>query len=190
MKTLVIVDYQFDFYDPAGTLHVEHGEDFAERIAAIMPQYDNIVFTLDWHPVGHCSFKENGGLWPEHCVQYTPGAGIHPLLVKTAVEEGKNITIYRKGFAVDFEEYGAFVELVDPTQERYTTGTAPREYFDASEQIDVCGLAAGYCVDQTVLNLLAAGYGPKVAIIADCTGKLCTEEDFQSFITEHAIRLV
>lgn len=190
MKTLVVVDYQFDFYDPAGTLHVERGEEFGERIAAVMPEYDNIVFTLDWHPADHCSFVENGGPWPEHCVQYTPGAGIAPLLVKTAVKLGKNVTLYKKGYVASFEEYGAFAELTDAEQQRCIEGTAPKEYFEASEEIDVCGLAAGFCVDNTVLNLIAAGYGPKVAILADCTGKLCSEEAFQTFVAEHDIRVI
>lgn len=190
MKTLVVVDYQFDFYDPAGTLHVEHGETFGERIAAVMPEYDHIVFTLDWHPVDHCSFVNNGGPWPEHCMQYTPGAGIAPLLLKRAAALGKNVTFYKKGYCADSEEYGAFAELTDPTQVRCTEGTAPRDYFEASDEIHVCGLAAGFCVDHTVLNLIAAGYGPKVAILADCTGKLCTEEAFRTFVSDHHIRVI
>lgn len=190
MKTLVIVDYQFDFYDPAGTLHVEHGEDIVDCIAAAMPAYDNIVFTLDWHPYNHCSFVQQGGPWPEHCVQYTPGAGIHPLLIKTAITTGKNITIYRKAFYPDFEEYGGFIECVDPTQQRYTTGTPPKDFFDISDEIAVCGLAAGYCVDETVLNLIRAGYGPKVVLLSDGIGKLCTEEQFQSFITANGLRVI
>ena len=189
MKTLVIVDYQFDFYDPAGSLHVEHGEEFMERIAALMPAYDNIVFTFDWHPANHCSFTENGGPWPVHCVQYTVGAGIAPQLVTTAAALGKNVTFYKKAYSPDMEEYGAFAELTDASQQRLFEGNEPRAYFDASDVIDVCGLAAGYCVNETVLNLIAGGYGPKVSILADCTGKLCTEEAFDSFVKEHGIRV-
>ena len=37
-----------------------------------------VVYTQDWHPADHTSFKEQGGIWPVHCVQGTEGAAFHP----------------------------------------------------------------------------------------------------------------
>lgn len=75
-RLLVVVDVQRDFFDPAGSLYVSGSEALPEKIAAIAPEYDAVVFTLDWHPGDHCSFKDLGGIWPSHCVAYTQGAGL------------------------------------------------------------------------------------------------------------------
>ena len=75
-KILVVVDVQKDFYHPEGALYVKGGEVLPERIAKVIPQFDDVVFTLDWHPYNHCSFKENGGIWPKHCVAHSEGSSL------------------------------------------------------------------------------------------------------------------
>lgn len=187
MKTLIIVDYQYDFYHPLGGLYVAGGETLEDKIAAIMPQYDHIIFTLDWHPTTHCSFASNGGPWPEHCVQYSCGAGISKVLLKAAADSGATVTFYQKGFRPEEEEYGAFAELLHPEQQRHTDGQEPRALFVASHEIAVCGLAGGFCVNQTIENLIHAGYHDRIVLLRDCTGLICTPAEFQQFLADNHV---
>ena len=73
---LVVVDVQWDFFDPAGALYVGGSEALPGKIAELADGYDAVIFTLDWHPANHCSFAAKGGIWPSHCVAYTQGAGL------------------------------------------------------------------------------------------------------------------
>ena len=74
-KLLLIVDAQYDFI--SGSLPVKNAilcmsrlGDYIESICETNP-YNTIIATVDWHPMTHCSFKENGGEWPMHCVAYS-----------------------------------------------------------------------------------------------------------------------
>ena len=62
MRTLVVVDVQHDFASPEGALYVKGGEKIADKVLEVIDQFDKVVFTMDFHPVNHCSFKENGGI--------------------------------------------------------------------------------------------------------------------------------
>ncbi len=73
MKTLVVVDVQHDFASPDGALYVKGSEIIANKVLEVIKDFDHVVFTLDFHPINHCSFVENGGIWPAHCVAYTEG---------------------------------------------------------------------------------------------------------------------
>ena len=89
---LVVVDVQYDFM-PGGALAVAKGDEVVPVINRLLPRFENVVLTQDWHPPGHASFASaHAGkkpfettaspygeqvLWPEHCVQGTPGAA-HP----------------------------------------------------------------------------------------------------------------
>src|SRR5579862_9449429 len=92
---LVIVDVQYDFC-PGGALSVPHGDEVIPLINGLAARFRNVVLTQDWHPRGHFSFASvHPGkepyqtiaapygpqvLWPDHCVQGTPGAELHPSL--------------------------------------------------------------------------------------------------------------
>ena len=82
MITLIIVDCQNDFI--TGTMSVKGAKNAVEEIKKFIKNHskeiEKIIFTVDWHPHNHMSFKKNGGQWPSHCVQYTPGACIEPKL--------------------------------------------------------------------------------------------------------------
>ena len=188
IRTLVIVDAQFDFCSRYGSLSVKDGNNIGKTIMKIIPEFDHVVFTADWHPTNHCSFKNNGGRWPEHCVNYTPGAGISDGLLFTADESCDSVTIYKKGQNPNEEEYGAFKELVDDSYIPSLDGVEPKTLFDISDEIVVCGFAAGYCVNETLLNIKNGGYGDKLFILKDCTGYICTEEEFDKFLEENNIK--
>ena len=140
-KVLVVVDVQKDFYHPDGALYVKGGEVLPERIAKVIPQFDKVVFTADWHPINHCSFKENSGIWPIHCVAYTEGASL-PKEFMPLLKEGKVIL---KGTNSEIEEYGANPESI-------THAYCDRN--DEEYEMVFCGIAGDYCVSETIRNVI------------------------------------
>ncbi len=151
---LIVVDIQNDFC-PGGALPVPEGDlvilvlnrwiEQAERVGA------TIVLTRDWHPANHCSFETQGGPWPVHCVQRTPGAEYHP-----------DLRIPRLAIYVD--------KATDPERENFSdfAGTALGEQLRRKgiQRLFVGGLALDYCVRATVLD--ATTYQCfKVAVVED-----------------------
>lgn len=151
---LVVVDVQNDFC-PGGALAVADGDKIIpslnRAISAFRKSRLPIVFTRDWHPRNHCSFKERGGKWPVHCVARTGGAAFNPKL-----RVPKDSLIVSKGRSRDFEAYSGF------------QGTDLEKRLKRLRVIElyVCGLATDYCVKQTVLDGLAAGF--QVHVLTDC----------------------
>ena len=84
MITLIIVDCQNDFI--TGSMSVKGAKNAVDNIKDFIKNHrkeiEKIIFTVDWHPYNHMSFKKSGGQWPSHCVQYTPGACIEPTILK------------------------------------------------------------------------------------------------------------
>jgi nicotinamidase/pyrazinamidase len=143
-KALVIVDFQNDF-TPGGALAVRDGDAIAEKIneLAASGDYDLVVATRDWHPPDHGSFADQGGPWPVHCVAGTEGAQLHP-----ALDQSKLDVIVDKGQSTDTDGYSGFegTELESLLRERRIT------------QVTVVGLATDYCVRNTALDALRAGF--------------------------------
>jgi nicotinamidase/pyrazinamidase len=152
---LVIVDVQNEFC-PGGALEVPEGDQVvpvlnrwikrARRARAL------IVATRDWHPPDHMSFAAQGGPWPVHCVQETPGAAFHPDLTLP-----EDTVIISKGMAPEDEGYSGF-EGTDLAQRLKDAGV---------RRLWVGGLALDYCVRATVLGGLEAGF--EVHLIGDAT---------------------
>ena len=113
MITLIIVDCQNDFI--TGTLTVKGAKTVVEEIKKFIKSHhkeiEKIIFTVDWHPYNHSSFKKFGGQWPNHCVQYTPGACIEPKLLKFVQSYEINYDVIQKGTIEEIEEYGAFSDI-------------------------------------------------------------------------------
>ena len=78
---LVVVDFQRDF-GPGGALEIKGGEEIAPILNAYLALFRDsgaaVYATRDWHPPKHVSFRDQGGMWPPHCVQGTEGAEFHP----------------------------------------------------------------------------------------------------------------
>lgn len=165
MITLIIVDTQVDFI--SGTMAVENAKQVVENIKSFITRnqknIDKVIFTLDWHPYYHCSFKRNGGQWPTHCVQHTPGACIEPKLLKLVQSQGISYEVSLKGMIKDLEEYGAFSEI-----EFVQDALGSRYYFDsiavadADTEFIVCGIAGDYCVKSTIENMIKGDITPKI----------------------------
>ena len=79
-RALIIVDVQNDFI--SGSLPVPNAIAIIPNINEIIKSnlFKFYIYSKDWHPINHSSFKTNDGLWPEHCVQSNEGAMIHPNL--------------------------------------------------------------------------------------------------------------
>lgn len=176
-KVLVVVDLQRDFFDPSGSLYVGGSEVLPEKIAAVALDYDAIIFTLDWHPANHCSFKEQGGLWPSHCVAYTQGAGLADCLASVMKE--KPCQMMQKGSDPAREEYGAFENMNGfETVEGWIKGC---------QSIDVCGIAGDYCVKESINTLLNYVDASKITVLTDCIRSIDDGSTLKAFIEEKGL---
>ncbi|MBR3287475.1 MAG: isochorismatase family protein [Bacteroidales bacterium] len=176
MNTLVIVDLQRDFYHPEGALYVPGAEILPERTAQLIPHYDQVIFTLDWHPQRHISFKPNGGIWPVHCVQYSAGAALPDEVLRAVAD--LPYMVYRKGQSANREEYGAF-EDITPAMEIVLRH---------SDDITVAGLCGDYCVGETIKNLVRMGLGDRISVSLACTGSIDDGSTLREIIQTNHIR--
>jgi nicotinamidase/pyrazinamidase len=143
---LIVTDIQIDFC-PGGALPVPEGDAVIPVLNAYQEKVQAaggvLVFTRDWHPANHSSFKKNGGIWPVHCVQNTPGAAFHPdLKFPTAA------VLVSKATHPEKEAYSSF------------EGTELNWYLQRLQvkTLLVGGLATDYCVKNTVLDGLKLGF--------------------------------
>lgn len=156
-KILVVVDVQYDFCNPNGAMYVRGGEEVVNKVKDVIPNFDYVIFTKDCHGLKHCSFKENGGIWPVHCVWNSIGEGIPVELLKAAKDYG----IVNKGANDDEEEYGAFSDDMDffyniefAIDTEGLSNKPFRAYCDDVDEIVVCGIAGDYCVVETLKNIV------------------------------------
>ena len=143
---LVIVDVQNDFL-PGGALPVPQGDEVVPVLNEYIHRFRQaglpIVATRDWHPPDHCSFQAQGGPWPAHCVQGTPGADFAP-----GLELPDEALVVSKATESDQEAYSGF----------QGTDLDARLREMGVRRLFVGGLATDYCVKQTVLDALRLGY--------------------------------
>ena len=166
---LLLVDVQNDFI-PGGALPVPEGDKVVpvlnEWIAAAREANVPIYASRDWHPFNHCSFKEEGGPWPPHCIQQTKGADFH-----AALDYKEDIIILSKGEHPDKEAYSAF----------QATGFADRLRAAEVKRLWVGGLALDYCVRASVLEAVKEGVEthlilPATRAITEETGRKALDE--------------
>lgn len=196
-KTLVIIDVQKDFYDPQGALYVPGGE----KVIPVIKKYiednkasiEDIIFTQDWHPSNHCSFKENGGQWPVHCVEYTEGASLPMDLIAEATKFGYKVA--QKGRDKDEEEYGAFGEIVvfHWVNGDVEIGDMVSDVKINTKDIVICGLALDYCVYETTKKLLKAGPEFKFSLLKDgcaCIGGPEKEKEIYEALIRKGVNII
>ncbi len=174
-RTLIVVDVQNDFL-PGGALPVPEGHLVVPLINRLMPHFDLVVATQDWHPPDHISFaanhpgKEPGDvitidgirqtLWPVHCVQDTPGADFAPGLNTAEFDH-----IVRKGTDPRIDSYSGFYD----NDHRHSTGLGEYLKDQNVSEVYIAGLATDYCVRATALDACRLGFETFVVLDA-CRG--------------------
>lgn len=171
MRALILVDIQNDFV-PGGALAVEDGDAVVPVANRLIPKFDLVISSQDWHPAQHQSFaSQHPGrspgemidlhglaqvLWPDHCVQGSPGA---EFVAELKLPEG--VHIFQKGIHEDVDSYSAFFD----NGRRHATGLADFLREKNVDEVFVLGLATDYCVKFTVLD--ACGEGFKTSVVQD-----------------------
>lgn len=161
---LILVDLQNDFL-PGGALGVPGGDEVIPLANRLMDDFEIIVATQDWHPPDHGSFAANHPgrqvfesidlhglpqtLWPEHCVQGTPGAEFAP-----GLDAGRITRVFRKGTRPDVDSYSGLFD----NGRRHSTGLAEWLREQGVTKVTVCGIATDYCVKFTALDAVTEGF--------------------------------
>jgi nicotinamidase/pyrazinamidase len=182
---LVVVDLQHDFL-PGGALGVGGGDAVVGPIAALAPAFQTVVATQDWHPPGHVSFASahpgrrpfetvalphgSQELWPDHCVQGSRGAALHPELPDAALT-----LLLRKGTRREVDSYSAFRENVGPDGRRPTTGLGAWLKARGVRRVLLCGLARDFCVRASAVDAAAEGF--EAVVLDDLTRAVFPEQE-------------
>jgi nicotinamidase/pyrazinamidase len=149
---------------------------------------EKVVSSLDWHPANHGSFASQhqvapytqgqlDGLaqtfWPDHCVQISQGAALHPLLNQHGIDK----TFY-KGENPQVDSYSAFFDNGRRQATELNAWLVQQRITD----LIIMGLATDYCVKFTVLDALELGY--TVNVITDgCRGvNIQPQDSTQAFM--------
>ena len=172
MKALIVIDPQNDFC-PGGALAVAGGDEIMPQINTMMDDFDIVVLTQDWHPVGHSSFASSHDdampftltempygpqvLWPDHCIQASAGAAFHPTLNTDRAD-----AIIRKGMNPSVDSYSAFFE----NDKKTATGLAGLLKVRGCNDLTMVGLATDYCVAWSALDGVAQGFKVEVLLSA------------------------
>ncbi len=175
MRALVLVDLQNDFL-PGGALAVPRGDEVIPVANRVQPAFDLVVATQDWHPRGHGSFASSHPgrrpgelgtldglpqvLWPDHCVQGTPGAAFAGALDTDRVE-----AIFRKGTDPRIDSYSGFFD----NGHRKSTGLGDYLRGKGATELFVMGLATDYCVRYTALDARMLGFDTTL-LLDGCRG--------------------
>ena len=143
---LLVIDMQYDFL-PGGSLGVPEGHEVIAPINRLLALYGAkqrpVYASRDWHPQDHCSFAEQGGPWPPHCVADTRGAEFADELALP-----DDAIVISKADTVDMDAYSAF----------NGTGLAQLLREAGIVRVAVCGLATDYCVLNTVTDAIDEGF--------------------------------
>lgn len=172
---LLVVDVQNDFC-AGGALAVPGGDEVVAKINRLATAFAHVLLTQDWHPPGHSSFaSQHPGhrpfdtiqlpygaqtLWPDHCLQGSHGAELHPELAIPRAE-----LILRKGYRPEVDSYSAFYE----NDRRTPTGLAGYLRERGLRRLFLVGLATDYCVHYSALDGRREGF--EVVLLLDaCRG--------------------
>ena len=172
---LIVVDVQNDFC-PGGALAVPRGDEIVPVVNRLAARFRNVVLTQDWHPAGHFSFASTHPgkkpfetiaapygpqvLWPDHCVQGTPGAEFH-----RALQIPHAALVVRKGMDRTIDSYSTFYEN-DRTTPTGLIGYLRERGFS---RVFLAGLAFDFCVRYSAEDARREGF--TVFVVEDaCRG--------------------
>ena len=175
---LLVVDVQNDFI-PGGALAVAHGDEVVPLVNRLARAFQHVILTQDWHTPGHVSFASSHAgkkpfetielpygtqvLWPDHCVQGTPGAEFH-----RALDVPHAQLIVRKGYRRHVDSYSAFCEADGKTP----TGLAGYLRDRGLDHVFLAGLATDFCVAWSALDARKRGF--RATVIEDASRAIDT----------------
>ena len=186
-SALILVDVQPDFM-PGGSLACHQGDAIVPGIRRLLDSraFRHVVATQDWHPRGHVSFAASHPgrapfdriplyghaqtLWPDHCVQDTPGAALHPAIDWSSVD-----MVVRKGCDPKVDSYSGFRENFGPQGTRPSTELADWLRMRGVDEVYVCGLARDVCVLWTAQDAVNLGF--RAHVLWDLTRPVTPETD-------------
>ena len=170
---LLVIDVQNDFCS-GGALAVADGDAVVPFINRLAERFGHVALTQDWHPAGHSSFATSHPgsapfqtinmpygqqtLWPDHCIQGTPGSAFHPELQTQRAQ-----LVVRKGFRSAIDSYSAFFE----NDRRTPTGLAGYLRDRGLKRVFLVGLATDFCVHYSAVDARRLGFDA-VLIEAGC----------------------
>ena len=194
MKALIVVDAQYDFMPASdeyyeagqgGALAVPDGDQIVPVINKLLPDYELVIFTQDWHPEkmeAFASSHENkkpfdtyktkkgkeDTLWPDHCIAESYGAQLHEDIDFSKIKG--DFYIFKKGTEKDKHPYSGF------------DGTGLGFFLREKDikEVDVVGLALDYCVKDTAMDAVDLGFKTTV-MFNGCKG---IAEDLTNTILE------
>jgi len=172
---LLVADVQNDFL-PGGALGIARGDEIVpvlnRYLAAFRARGLPIFASRDWHPPVHCSFREQGGIWPVHCVMGMQGAEFH-----------RDFHLPPSAIVIS--------KATDPKQEAYSVfeGTTLDEHLRETgvQRLFIGGLATDYCVLNTVRDAIKRGYA--VYLLTDGIRAVNLQPDDGRKAEEEMIRL-
>ncbi len=174
-RALIIIDVQNDFV-PGGALPTRGGDEVVPVINRLQPELELVVATQDWHPANHGSFASNHPghkpgevidlhglqqiLWPDHCVQGSKGAELHPALDRARIAK-----VVQKGTDPAIDSYSAFFD----NGRRKATGLEAYLREQQVTDVAIAGLATDYCVLWSARDAHSLGF--RTHVIRDaCRG--------------------
>lgn len=171
MRALLLVDIQNDFM-PFGSLPVAGGDSVVPVANSVSPRFELVVASQDWHPADHSSFASNHPghavgdivevagapqvLWPDHCVQQSPGASFHSGLHVAPIGH-----VVHKGIDTEIDSYSCFFD----NNHGRDTGLTAYLRERAVDEVWLLGLATDYCVKYSALDGRAEGFS--VVVVED-----------------------
>ncbi|MDQ0567668.1 isochorismatase family protein [Mycoplasma yeatsii] len=149
-KGLIIVDYQYDFACPNGSLYVKGAEELSSKITELSKELKqkgwHIIASKDWHPKDHYSFSQ----WPIHCVENTKGSEFY-------FDSSYVDLIIKKGNKKDIESYSGFFD-----EKGNSNGLD--EYLKKHNitELEIVGVVTEICVKATYDDAIKLGYNAHI----------------------------
>ncbi len=162
-SALIVIDIQNDFCKH-GALPIPDAESAIPIVSTLITDFESrnipIFYSRDWHPKSHCSFHNNAGGWPEHCVQNSWGAEFNAAL---HIADGAHIV--NKAIQEQSECYSALLGRIDGTKTVLYSLLQQRKI----TQVILCGFATDYCVFATAKEALVKGLAVQL-FLPGCRG--------------------
>ena len=184
-KLLLLVDVQYDFIN--GSLAVSGAPAVMDSLAAYIAEqpagtFSQIVMTADFHPYNHSSFKDNGGMWPVHCVAYSHGASIYQPVFEAVNKQIPCSPVLTKGDNVAVDEYSIMANA-DSAKKLLRIIEE-----NGIQEIYVEGLCGDYCVGNSIKDLVQAGHGEKIRVLTRFIGNIDDGTTLRNIIKDNNLQ--